>query len=52
MSDYDPNIALCIEEGCPLLATHERLIGVEMVDIVGDGELFTETVELVCELHK
>jgi hypothetical protein len=44
--------AYCVEDGCHDPATHERLIGVEMVDVVDDGEQFTETVELVCEAHQ
>lgn len=41
----------CCDDDCHAPATHERLVGVEMVDCVGDGEPFTETVELVCEAH-
>lgn len=46
-----PDDAFCCEDGCHDPATHERLISVAMVDCVGDGEPFTEMVELVCERH-
>lgn len=46
------NDAVCIEVGCNEPATHERLIDVVAVDCVGDGDPFTETVELVCEDHQ